>query len=124
MSDTDFAPPICLLDGAPAPCQSMSEPWPTCSVTDLTDFPVDALLIACTDEPDRIRTVCRAWPSVHVLAVCSTGAANGTLAEILEAGAEACVRDQQPTVIRAHLLAMARRAGWSRGQLEAAGGQS
>lgn len=110
------APPVCLFDDAPDPRRVTADPWPTRRVNTPADVPAGSLVLLRTDNPERVRQVRSASPSAHVLAVCSAHVCNGTVAELLEAGAEACVRDEHPTVIRAHLVAMARRAAWGSAQ--------
>lgn len=111
MPEAWSAPPVCVFDDAPDPCGVMAAPWPTRRVNTPADVPAGWLVLLCTDNPARVREVCSGSPSAHVLAVCSAHVSNGAVAELLEAGAEACVRDEHPMVIRAHLVAMARRAG-------------
>jgi hypothetical protein len=107
--DVPFTSPICMLYDAAETLPHLCDPWPTQTVHDPTNGPVNALVVACTDSADQIRQLCCAWPSAHILAVCSTSAGNEDVAALLNAGAEACVRQEHPAVIRAHLLAMGRR---------------
>ena len=69
----------------------------------------DSLILVRSDDPELIQMLCRAHPRAYVVVLVSHSCQTVDVVSILDAGADACLRDASWAELHAQLLAVLRR---------------
>jgi len=73
------------------------------------DDPLLEVTVTTDGRPEHVRAVLREHPGSMVLALVPADSPAGAVVELLEAGADGCLRDGDPRVVLAHIGALERR---------------
>ena len=103
---------VVTVVGAPGSLTSLAEqlpPYWRVRSADLADIDHTDLLVIGGASGGRIRAAVRQHPGTPVVGVVDTYATADQVVEVLEAGADACVRSGLPALVGSHLRACHRR---------------